>query len=268
MAVFSQEYIQQIVAALVPDWDAVGNVTYLEGGYSNANYAFTHGGDRYVLRIPRLAQPYVDRVREHAWYADLPDDIGVRPIALNANNGQMISPWVEGELLVDVWHRFTVDDLLSYLKGLHARLPGLSVTYDVAELSQAFWPHGQLAVSAEPPTVLATCHNDLNPWNIIVTDSGWLTLDWEFVGANDPLFDLVALHQGLELPAADLPELAVSYLAGAATPEEAMRRLARAERNFWIRELGWAEFQLRHGNVREEIRDQVATARRRLEFLD
>ena len=36
----------------------------------------------------------------------------------------------------------------------------------------------------------------------MVTPDGWKTLDWEFFGLNDPLFDLVALHQGLELPIA------------------------------------------------------------------
>ena len=50
-------------------------------------------------------------------------------------------------------------------------------------------------------TVCAKADYDLNPWNVIVTEARWETIDWEFVGNHDPLFDLITLHQGLNLPA-------------------------------------------------------------------
>ena len=70
---------------------------------------------------------------------------------------------------------------------------------------------------------------------MIVTEHGWVTLDWEFVGNNDPLFDLVALHQGLELPIESLTSLAHEL-----TGELDSARLRSAFRAFWLREGGWA----------------------------
>jgi thiamine kinase-like enzyme len=108
----------------------------------------------------------------------------------------------------------------------------------------------------------ATCHNDLNPWNILVTPEGWKTLDWEFVGRNDPLFDLVALHQGLQLDINTLPALATAFL-----PSCSAKRLTRAFAHFWLREWCWASYQLRQGNRREEIVEQEREAKQQLLVL-
>ncbi len=255
---------------LVPTWklDEVSEVVYLSGGYSNRNYAFTHAGARYVLRIPQRSQPFVDRAHEQAWYARLPAAVAPLPIALDVDTGVMLTPWVEGELLVEAWPRLTEQELTDYLTQLHSRIPTDARRYDLADLMTAYGCTDE-PFNAPPyqPQHLITCHNDLNPWNVLVTDTGWVTLDWEFVGLNDPMFDLVSLHQGLALPSEELPAFAQLFMGSLVSEAELMERLSNAEQAFWLREYGWARHQLAAGNVREEIKEQKELARLTLSGL-
>ena len=97
---------------------------------------------------------------------------------------------------------------------------------------------------------------------MIVSADNWKTLDWEFVGLNDPLFDLVALHQGLELVQENLFALAEQFLG----QREEYRVLSNLRR-FWSRELAWAEYQLSAGNKRAEIFQQRTTSQAKLKAL-
>ncbi len=259
----TEQAVRHAVALLQPDWGEIADIQYLEGGYSNANYTFRHGEARYVLRMPERVQPYVDRKREHGWYQRLSNGLSVKPLVLDTRTGHMIVPWIEGELLIDAWPGLDVADLLDYLARLHRRLPVAEAVYDVAALAREFWQGPPPFAPTPLGSETVTCHNDLNPWNVIVTPDGWITLDWEFAGRNDPLFDLVTLHQGLALPAEELPPMAAAFLAAA--PGAIASRLDGVLRNFWLRELGWAEYQMRHGNVRQEVREQAERAKAELQ---
>lgn len=254
----------------MPAWQTtdLNNFEYMSGGYSNRNFSFEHSvsgeTEKYVLRSPQGQQPFVDRAAEQAFYGQLPRHIGADLVAFNVETGQMITRWIEGPTLAEVFtDQFHEDDLVQYVKRLHSLLPATPKTYDVvaqaAMLSQATLLDVEDAADA---SLLAPCHNDLNPWNVIVTELGWKTLDWEFVGLNDPLFDLVALHQGLELPPDNLIQLTESFING---KDEA--RLVSNLTRFWAREFAWADYQLAHGNDREEIRQQLITAQTRLKSL-
>jgi hypothetical protein len=209
-------------------------------------------------------------VHEQGFIARLPQALAPTCLALDVPSGRMISRWVEGVLLVDLAATVTSDDLISYLRQLHLVLPDPQRAYDVNALVSEYAGSqpagsgyaGKDAQRSQPQTVhTAPCHNDLNPWNIIVAPSGWVTLDWEFVGQNDPLFDLVALQQGLARPEHELPELAHALVGD--TPE-LIERLNSAYLQFWRREQAWAQYQIRAGNDRMEIRQQVADAQQKL----
>ena len=262
--------IIKAIRQLMPTWQAtdITSIEYLSGGYSNTNYAFNHASCRYVLRIPQVHQPYVDRVQEAVIYEQLPAGIGIRAIAASVETGAMITPWVEGPLLADVGDKFSLATLAKYLQRLHTALPINNRHYDLERIDTEFWLPETPPFTAPETTHgnMITCHNDLNPWNIIVTEQGWVTLDWEFVGLNDPLFDVVTLHQGLELNTATLNELVALYF-GTEDPSHSLRT-SNALRSFWIRELGWAQFQLQAGNTREEIVVQKDKARSVLAKLD
>jgi len=259
--------VAQTILRLSNDWspDAISDVQYLEGGYSNLNFAFTYACEKYVVRIPERAQPYVDRKFENEWYRRLPEHF-VKPVFFEQETGCMISPWVAGVLLVDALDAVSLDALSRYLHQLHAELPVCARTYNVATLLQAYDPSlARLSAGAlKPLDHTRPCHNDLNPWNIIVTATGWTTLDWEYAGNNDPLFDLVALHQGLQLPSAQLDELAQLYLADLYSDDDTPARLRDALRAFWLREAGWARFQIDSGNDRQEVHDQLRHAQSEL----
>jgi len=273
----SETELCKLICSLMPSWrdDALEDFDFLSGGYSNANVVFTRRSadqsGRYVLRIPMRSQPYVNRVAESAWYQRLPGSVGIRPIALDVPTGLMVSAWVDGELLVDVFaDRFAESDLLTYLNSLHSALPVVPERYWVPTLLSAFIEpnaQSQTLLASLPPALTQeqqpahsiTCHNDLNPWNILVTQHGWVTLDWEFVGQNDGLFDLVSLHQGLGLDVDSLPGLARHWARDWA-PDYTSERLTRAFGHFWLREWAWATFQMNAGNRREEVSEQAVTA--------
>ena len=162
----SETELCDMVCSLVPDWrgDALEDFDFLSGGYSNANVVFTHRGAersaRYVLRIPMRAQPYVNRVAEAAWYKRLPASVGIRPIALDVPTGLMVTAWVDGELLVDVFaDRFSESDLLAYLHSLHSALPAVAERYCVPTLLPAFAEpdaQSQTLLGSLPPALTAT----------------------------------------------------------------------------------------------------------------
>ncbi len=283
----SADELRVKIYTLVPKWleDELDEFRYLSGGYSNVNVAFRHNnaasdrnnslGTFYVLRLPQRPQPYVNRRAEAAWYERMPKSVGPAPLVLDVPSGEMITPLLTGDLLVDVFHqRYCEDDLTSYLQALHGQLPGVAEQYHVPTLVPQFietgWPadieHSMFVDSDATPLsrskTLVTCHNDLNPWNILVTSQGWKTLDWEFVGRNDPLFDLVSLHQGLRLDVGSLPRLARDFL-----PSASSEQLSRAVAQFWLREWCWANYQISHGDRRAEIVDQEREAKRQLESL-
>ena len=255
---------RQTIARLRPHWrqDQIGDLHYMPGGYSNHNFRFSYEGQDYVVRVPFMQQAFVDRQHEQAWYNRLPHGIGIELIALDVSSGAMISKWMAGSLLADVADRVTSADLLRYLKTLHQRLPDPQRRYDVGTLCDQYWSVG--AHSLSPSSVSSPCHNDLNPANIIVTEGReWVTLDWESVGNNDPLFDLVGLYYGLERPRDGLADLATAL----AQTDQVELRLRQAELAYWYREYAWANYQLKRGFYRSEFADQAAVSKRRLREL-
>ncbi|MGD8832777.1 MAG: phosphotransferase [Pseudomonadales bacterium] len=261
-----------MVRALVPDWraDALGAFEYLSGGYSNENYRFTYAGEAFVLRVPSRIRPFVDRAHEAAFYdgehrVRIPTLVAFDPVT-----GNMISRYEPGELLTDTAAQPA--ELVRYLEGLHAGLPPSGRRYDPVRLAREYLASGTPPGWIEDlatglvwrPFVSTPCHNDLNPWNVIVPATGaWVTLDWEWYGENDPLFDLVTLHQGLGLDDAALARM-LSLWSGEPVAEW---RLVGCLRAFWLREYAWAHAEWEHGNRRPEIGEQLDLAAGRLADL-
>jgi thiamine kinase-like enzyme len=264
--------LREALLELQPDWDpaGIGAFEYLSGGYSNENYRIHYRGESYVLRVPERARPFVDRAYEEAFYRRTQAVRIPYLIAFDRSTGNMLTRYEAGVLLTDAGESVTA--LAAYVTQLHSGLPVSDRRYDPVALAREF-----LAVGSPPawisalagrldwqPQVVACCHNDLNPWNVIRPPAGpWVTLDWEWVGDNDPLFDLVTLHQGLGMDDASLGELVRAWSDDGMPPQ----RLTACLTAFWLREYAWAHAELVHGNRRPEVAAQLETAAARLQQL-
>jgi len=260
------------VCGLVPSWrpEDIGSFRYLDGGYSNRNYRFTHQGSVYVLRAPHRERPFVDRHLEHELL--LARQVPATPdiVAFDPFSGRMISRWVQGHLLADLSP--DPDQVVSYLRRLHADLPETRRTFDpVAQaglyLQSVAVPDWILRLAHRvvwPQAATVSCHNDLNPWNVIQEPDGrWVTLDWEWFGRNDPLFDLVTLHQSLTFDDILLVELAEALLQSAVSEARTQACLTA----FWLREYAWAAAEIAAGDTRPEILEQRSRGEERLHGL-
>jgi thiamine kinase len=117
---------------------------------------------------------------------------------------------------------------------------------------------------------LVACHNDLNPWNVIVRaddPSTWVTLDWEFAGMGDPWFELSVLAHGLHLDARAHAELIAAYAEASGFPAPDAARRVELHRNFLLREFLWAQLQAVMGNARPEVAAQLESTAARLTAL-
>ena len=262
--------VLEVARQLMPSWpNGPIRVSYLPGGYSHRNYRLDLDGARYALRIVDGAPPRPGE-RRYLSTSVAPDVAGY-----DDATGHMLTHWIDGDILAD--RPPSPTEAGRYLAALHSEIPTGVRRYDYATEIEAL-----MADVADPDAaVLARfqslawsasehrgCHNDLNPWNVIRTatgDGSFRTLDWEFAGDNDRVFDLVGLGLGLAWNDAQLAACAAAYAAVADRPLRLDRqRLADSVCAYRIREYAWAVGQVAVGNDRPEIRAQAATMRQAL----
>lgn len=247
-----EEKARATIARLVGDVEP-SNLTYLSGGYSNVNYRYDVDRDSFVVRVVEIAAPEKHRDIERRYLAA---GLGPEIVAFDFDSGDMISRWIDGALIAD--EAPTPEQGGTYLRELHAAIPLGVHRYALDSIVRQY-----LGASRPPPAVQRVvdedwqpstyrgCHNDLNPWNVIQGKDRWYTLDWEFAGDNDPLFDVVGLAFGLDWNAAEMRRCLAAY--GIEVDDE---RILATERAFYLREYAWAVAQLDRGNVRAEIEEQ------------
>ena len=85
-------------------------------------------GSRYVPQAIVLNTP--NWRFEAQWLSSLPADIGVRTVAYDAVTGALLTAWIEAPLLAQT--QATPVELVSYLVGLHSRLPKTARRYGLA----------------------------------------------------------------------------------------------------------------------------------------
>jgi serine/threonine protein kinase len=73
------------------------------------------------------------------------------------------------------------------------------------------------------PAIVAPCHRDLNPSNILATPEAVRLIDWELAGNSDPFFDLGELGIWVCRDDAERTDLLVKYLGRAPDPAEQRR---------------------------------------------
>ncbi len=254
------------ILRLMPTWraDRVERITYLDGGYANDNYRFEYGGEAFVVRIVgRPTRPRDPEMR----FMQLP--VAPEVVAADRARGDMITRWIEGTLLAK--SPAEPYEAAMYLQELHGTVPRGIDRYDAVRIVRHY--SRDAPVSRIAATALrqldwsvedtAGCHNDLNPWNVLRCGETWRTLDWEFAGDNDPLFDLVGLGYGMEYSEDAFDALVAAYYRN--RPSD--RRLAATRILYQLREHAWALHQIHLGNTREGVAAQANDTERELQRL-
>jgi aminoglycoside phosphotransferase (APT) family kinase protein len=267
----NEKELRTLIIKMIPEWREESLLTfkYLEGGFTNNNFVFERRSrnitKKYVLRTPLIAQPLQNRADEFNIYQSLEDNISPDLIAFDTDTGAMITRYAEGKLLVDSppsYHE--PDKLVGYIKSLHDALPRADKRYDLSSLMSAYLPRFNQKDFPEIRQLeqYASCHNDLNPWNIIVNSNTWVTLDWESFGLNDPVFDIVTLCTGLNSTAESLND-SVELYCGVMDSHRLHCNLI----SFWLREWGWAKYQIARGNTKIGIIEQERSSYAKIKEL-
>lgn len=250
--------ILRVLERLLPNHASVSDIDYLTGGYSNQNYRVRIGQQELVLRICRQVPQDPNNEISYLTQSHSP-----RLVAYDRSTGHMATILVEGTLLVR--KPFSVEESARYLHQVHADIPQGIRKHDPIEISSDHFK--QAGVQNElrefvettkwQPRCEVGCHNDLNPYNIIRTNDGAVvTLDWEFAGDNEGLFDLVNLCHGLGYSDEEFDRCARLY----SPSQYDQQYLVLTRLLFQAREHSWALAQIALGNDRIEVRAQAKEA--------
>lgn len=260
----SKRRITGALQRLVPDCDLVQVTRYLSGGWGNRNYKLKMSGEAFVLRLSEEGQQDAKSEIRYMQIENAPE-----LVAYDEEGKHLLTRWIEG--YVPESQPLSPSQAANFLKELHRTLPSGITLYDVHERILRMYACGNASredvrlftdLNWQPRT-LQGCHNDLNPWNLLVTSQGVRTLDWESAGDNDPLFDLVGLTYGFRFDDLQTLQCATEYLDS--TPD--LQFLMDTRIAYLCREHAWALEQVAIGNPRREVRQQIHESRAEIQRL-
>jgi len=204
----------------------------LVGGMMNESYIVEHNNKKYVLYIStKQANEMVDRYRERKdqkiFY-----ELGItsKNVYFDEENGIKINEYIEG-VSIDHVNEFNYQKIASLMHTLHDSKRLCQKDYLPFERfngyeseANAFLPH-QDARFLKLREVLFSkkdylinqkkviCHNDAQRSNIVKTPNDeYYFIDFEFVGNNDPIYDIAcfgnnSVQEGYQLLEAYFPQL-------------------------------------------------------------
>ena len=187
------------------------SLTPLSGGMSGAHVYLVHLGNgaqvhECVLRIVTERTALNDPARALVC-ARLASDAGVAPPLLYSDIDAGVSLSVR-VVAPAVPQRRDAAQLGALLRTLHSApaFPKYLTTFDaidggLAQLAQygvqlprllhaVVHEYTTLKSTLTPHLVLASCHNDLNPGNVLTDGTRSWLVDWDSAGLNDPMFDV------------------------------------------------------------------------------
>jgi len=192
-------------------------VSPLIGGMMNESYIVEKNHKRYVLYIStKQANEMVDRVREkkdqQIFY-----DLGItsKNIYFDTEHGIKINEFIEGTS-IDHVEQFDYQKIAILMHTLHDSNRLCEVDYLPFKRFEGYEKEAQSFIAHQDERYLkirnalfarrhflegqkkVICHNDAQRSNIVVTPSGeYYFIDFEFVGNNDPIYDIAAFGNNL-----------------------------------------------------------------------
>ena len=253
-----------IVRSMVPNAAQIEIVKYLPSGWSNENFKIKVDGQICALRLTADDSKDIETEVRYLKGSYAPD-----VLAYDKARKYLITHWMDGWVPQDT--PLDPRDAALYLQSLHAQVPMGIRTYDARVKTMTMYRSGKataedvamfLEINWKPRAAIA-CHNDLNPWNLLVTREGIKTLDWEMAGDNDPLYDLCGLTYGQRYSDEQTEECANVYLG----QQVDVSYLIDTRISYLCRENAWAMSQVQIGNTRDEVTNQIIISREEMERL-
>ena len=249
---YKSETVLNRARELLPHAEKIQVDSFLPGGWSNRNYRIRADGVHAVLRIKNAKSAKPGTEPNYLAINRAPE-----VLAYDSATGDMVTKWVDGPLLVE--SPISAETAADYMLDLHEAIPRGIRKYNVHLAISEYLAEEPLIEPLRTiyeeldwrPQSLCGCHNELNDWNVIKTDSGFCTLDWESAGDNDPIFDLVGLCYGLEFSDLEFEQCVVRYRA-----DVDLEFVRRTRMIYQIREHAWATDRLSMGNRKPEIKQQ------------
>lgn len=250
----SKNRITRALKRLVPECDSAEVMDYLSGGWANRNYKIKMSGDTFVLRLSQEGQQDADIELRYMQIENAPE-----LIAYDREEKHLLTRWIDG--YIPESQPLSPSQAADFLKELHHALPTGISSYGAHDRILRMYASGKASARDVrlftdldwQPRTLQGCHNDLNPWNLLVTSRGIRTLDWESAGDNDPLFDLVGLTYGFRYDDLQTLQCATAFLES--TPDRHFLLDTRIA--YLCREHAWAIEQVAIGNPRPEVVHQI-----------
>ncbi|MCW8822120.1 MAG: phosphotransferase family protein [Sulfurovum sp.] len=178
-------------------------------GYCNENYLLHSEGKKYIVR--KFIRTDIDRKFEfQVQKLAFEKAISAEPLLLDEENALSISTYVEG-IHKDQLENNDLNQFAEVLKKLHSlKLESEPILIETLIEGKSKEVQDALITidTFESETVL--CHNDLNPHNILFTQTIKL-IDWEYAGMNDRYFDLASVCVEFDLTKEDEEHFLRSY---------------------------------------------------------
>lgn len=245
--------IIRTVERLLPSARRVKVLAFLDGGWCNDNYQIDVDGQRLVLRQSRFSNQ-----EGHAEERYFDSSCSPELIVYDHESNNLITRWVEGHVLAE--QPIDPTAAAGYLRRLHSEIPQGIRRYEPIELILSNYTSGGIVFTPVLPILeewkpgrLSGCHNDLNPYNIIVNGDQFTTIDWESAGDNDPIFDIVSICHGMRYSDEEFFTAASAY----GYPDLTMKFLLQTRIVYVAKEHSWAIDQLAANNPRPEVRRQI-----------
>lgn len=232
-----------VTSAITDALGAVDSITPLAGGASGARlWTVEQGGAQYVVRQMSPAQKDLTKAERELACMRIAAAAGIGPRVIAGGGGIVIMEKLPGAPLSRGTPRETdpIGRLAATLRRLHAapRFPaGPTMAQFLPHLGKflvglgkqplpAFVMTVVAAADAQlDPKIVAPCHRDLNPMNILATDDAVRLIDWELAGNGDPFFDLGQVGLWVCRDDTERSELLAKYLERAPEPAEQRRMM-------------------------------------------
>lgn len=271
----SEKVNQRICSILDCAPDEVVDIEILQKGLTNILFTFVVRGKKYIFRYPGdFSQAFIYRDREvraqrlaakagvdttyvyidetgckmSEFREDCKDLSGVyyKDLEFMCELARKIRAMHDESVGMEDWRDFSNDPMESSdaLMRLASQMKGNLFERFAADRERV----GRLFAYAERDGVeKRMCHNDINADNVLVTDSTFDVIDWEFAGFNDPAYDFGRVIGDYDCDDPDVAAIVSAYLGRECTELERLHWLAYAAIHNWYY-FNWALYVESIGN--------------------